>query len=69
MDSSEKLPTNIIAVGILSGLRELAEHYSMADVFLNPSVQETFGKVSAEALACGTPIIANNATANPEPGW
>ncbi|WP_304428411.1 glycosyltransferase [uncultured Duncaniella sp.] len=66
MDSSEKLPTNIIAVGILSGLRELAEHYSMADVFLNPSVQETFGKVSAEALACGTPIIANNATANPE---
>ena len=29
-------------------------------------MQETFGKVSAEALACGTPVLANNATANPE---
>ena len=30
------------------------------------SPQETFGKVSAEALACGTPVIANDWTANPE---
>ena len=27
---------------------------------------ETFGKVSAEALACGTPVVAYNVTANPE---
>lgn len=29
-------------------------------------MQETFGKVLAEALACGTHVIVNNATANPE---
>ena len=38
----------------------------MADVFLTFSYQETFGKVSAEALSCGTPVICYNSTANPE---
>ena len=38
----------------------------MADVFLNFSVQETFGKVTAEAVSCGTPVIVNDATATPE---
>lgn len=44
----------------------LAQLYNMADVFLNLSLEETFGKVSAEALSCGTPIITTNLTANPE---
>jgi glycosyltransferase involved in cell wall biosynthesis len=66
IDSGIVLPHNIICVGLVSDPKELAEYYSMADVFLNCSIQETFGKVSAEALACGTPIITNKATANPE---
>lgn len=45
---------------------QLAEIYSAADVFVNFSREESFGKVSAEALACGTPIITNGYTANPE---
>lgn len=45
---------------------KLAEIYSMADVYLNMSLEESFGKVSAEALMCGTPVIAFNSTANPE---
>ena len=59
-------PDNVISVGTTSNVQELAQFYSMADVLLVCSVQETFGKVSAEALACGTPVIANNSTANPE---
>lgn len=66
MVDGRELPQNVIAVGILSDVHQLATYYSVADVFLNPSIQETFGKVSAEALACGTPVIVNNATANPE---
>ena len=44
----------------------LAEYYSAADVFLQPSLEETFGKVTAEALACGTPAVCFASTANPE---
>lgn len=61
-----ELPSNIITVAPLNSTDELAQFYSMADVLLNFSIQETFGKVAAEALACGTPLIVNNATANPE---
>ncbi|WP_278703771.1 glycosyltransferase [Parabacteroides goldsteinii] len=60
------LPKNVISVGVISSTDELAQYYSAADVLLVCSVQETFGKVSAEALACGTPVIANNSTANLE---
>lgn len=61
-----RLPKNVRAIGATPSTEELAKYYSSADVFVTCSVQETFGNVSAEALACGTPIIVNNATANPE---
>lgn len=61
-----QLPYNIIPLPPTNSVDELAEYYSMADVFLNFSIQETFGKVAAEALSCGTPTVVNNATANPE---
>lgn len=66
MDYQGELPANVISVGATSNTDELAQYYSMADVLLVCSLQETFGKVSAEALSCGTPVIANNSTANPE---
>lgn len=61
-----ELPSNVISVGVTSNTDELAQYYSIADALLVCSIQETFGKVSAEALSCGTPVIANNSTANPE---
>lgn len=64
--SSKQLPSNVILCPPTGSVDQLAEYYSMADVFLNFSIQETFGKVTAEALACGTPAVVNNATANPE---
>lgn len=36
----------------------LAEIYSAADVFVFPSITDTFGLVLLEALACGTPVAA-----------
>ena len=61
-----KLPKNILAVGKTESIEELAEYYSMADAFVQMSVEETFGKVTAEALSCGTPAVVFNSTANPE---
>ena len=36
----------------------LAEAYASADVFVFPSLTDTFGLVILEALACGTPVAA-----------
>ena len=38
--------------------RDLAQAYASADVFVFPSVTDTFGLVLIEALACGTPVAA-----------
>lgn len=46
--------------------RELAALYSGALITLNLSYQETFGMSTVESYACGTPVIAYNATASPE---
>ncbi|MBV8882587.1 MAG: glycosyltransferase family 4 protein [Chroococcidiopsidaceae cyanobacterium CP_BM_RX_35] len=36
--------------------------YSAADVMVVPSVQEAFGQTASESLACGTPVVAFDAT-------
>lgn len=44
--------------GYLSG-EELARAYASADIFFNPSITETFGNVTLEAMACATtPLCA-----------
>lgn len=60
------LPNNIIQLGVVSDTQKLIDYYTMADVFFNPSLRETFGKVTIEAMAAGTPAIVYNATASPE---
>ena len=61
-----KIPKNIICYGKTDNVDELAQLYSLADVYLNLSKEETFGKVSAEAISCGTPLIAVDSSANKE---
>ena len=46
--------------------KELADIYSKSNLFINPTLQEVFGLVNAEALACGTPIITYNTGGSPE---
>lgn len=65
-EQKKSLPAEIIAVPRQEGKSKLAEYYSMADILLNLSYQETFGMTTAEAMACGTPGISYNRTACPE---
>ena len=58
--------TKITMIPATESQKELAQWYSAADAFITLSKEESFGKVSAEALACGTPVITVNSTANPE---
>ena len=45
---------------------ELAQHYSAARIAVVPSLYEGFGLPAAEAMACGTPVIATTGGALPE---
>lgn len=68
LDKRQKLnlPKNIIGVERFNDRHILAMHYSLADVFANPSLAESFGLVTIEAMACGTPVVGYNTTATPE---
>ncbi len=48
---------NVIALGRTSNTIELAEYYSMADVFVICSKRENFPTTCLEALSCGTPVV------------
>jgi len=66
MPTDVQLPKRVRHIPATESVEELAEYYSMADVFVTLSLEETFGKVSAEALACGTPVVCYGSTANGE---
>lgn len=59
-------PANVLHMNRTESRKKLVQYYSMADVFLQPSLEETFGKVTAEVLSCGTPVVCYDSTANPE---
>jgi glycosyltransferase involved in cell wall biosynthesis len=55
-EPEEKIPTQ--HVGIIKDPAQLALAYSAMDVHVVTSQMETFGQVSVEAQACGTPVFA-----------
>lgn len=48
---------DVLFAGVRRG-EELASHYASGDLFLFPSLTETFGNVTLEALASGVPVVA-----------
>ena len=56
----EQLPQGIF-VGQQTG-KDLARALASADILLNPSITEAFGNVTLEAMGCGLPVIAAEAT-------
>lgn len=59
----KKIPANIIGIKRTEKVEELVEVYSMAHVFINPSLEESFSLVTVEAMACGTPVIVLDTSA------
>ena len=67
-DSSidKQLPSGIVSIHRTQNQKELAEIYSVADVFFNPTREEVLGLVNLESLACGTPVVTFNTGGSPE---
>lgn len=62
----KELPKNILSIHRTQNQKELAEIYSAADVFVNPTREEAFGLVNIEALACGTSGVTFRTGGSPE---
>lgn len=53
----------LLHIPYISGSQELSVAYTMAEAYIHLSVEDTFGKVIAEAMSCGTVPITFNSTA------
>ncbi len=62
----KNLPNNIIGLPRTKDRYEMAKLFTMADVYVNTTLEDTFPTVNLEALACGTPIITFNTGGSPE---
>lgn len=49
--------SNVITIENTQDVEQLAEYYSMADVFVIPSLAENYATTVLEAFACGTPVV------------
>ena len=54
------LSPKIIGIRRTNSTKELAEIYTAADVFFNPTYEDNYPTVNLEAQACGTPVITYN---------
>lgn len=61
-----KLPDNVIFYGFTKSRSEMVELYSMADVMVNCSREDTLSSLNIEAQACGTPVVTYDATGSKE---
>ena len=61
-----ELPESITSIHRTQNQRELAEIYSAADLFVNPTREENYPTVNMESLACGTPVLTFRTGGSPE---
>ena len=56
-EQQKRLPKNIVAIRRTENVRQLAELYSAATAFVNPTWQDNYPTVNLEAIAWGTPVV------------
>lgn len=62
----QDLPENVLQVGYTKNPKEMAELYSLADVMVNCSREDTLSSLNLECQACGTPVVTYDATGSKE---
>lgn len=54
---SRNINRHIISILKTDNVEELASLYSLANVFVNPTLEDTYPTTNMEAISCGTPVI------------
>lgn len=62
----KNLPKNILSIHRTQNQQELAEVYTAADLFVNPTREDNYPTVNMESIACGTPVITFRTGGSPE---
>ena len=62
----QSLPDNILSIHRTENQQALAEIYTAADLFVNPTREENYPTVNMESLACGTPVLTFRTGGSPE---
>lgn len=65
-DQIKSLPNGIIGLARTESVEELAQWYSVADVFVNPTYEDTYPTTNLEAISCGTPVVTYKTGGSPE---
>jgi glycosyltransferase involved in cell wall biosynthesis len=60
------LPAGIIGIKRTNSVEELAEIYTAADVFFNPTYEDNYPTTNLEAISCGTPVVTYRTGGSPE---
>ena len=60
------LPEGILGIARTHSVAQMAELYSLADVFVNPTYEDNYPTTNLEAIACGTPVITYRTGGSPE---
>ena len=61
-----KLPNGIVGISRTNSARELAEIYTAADWFFNPTYEDIYSMTNAEAAACGCRVATYDTGGAPE---
>lgn len=56
-EQMQNLPEKVLGLSFINDKKELRKLYSLADVFINPTREESLSLINVEAQSCCTPVI------------
>lgn len=59
----KRLPKNVLGIKGVNNAEKMAEIYTAANIYVNLSIEETFGMTNMEAMSCGTSVLVYEGTA------
>lgn len=60
------LPASVLGIRRTDSAQGLAELYSAADYFINPTYEDNYPTTNLEAISCGTPVLSYDTGGSPE---